>query len=86
MEAINNNLANLENKEGSFLCTKNMANKPIKTYTRCLNKYLKGVPPSILTNIGTKLYTLTSEKPNKIKVIIQITLSPLRYCKYLFKS
>lgn len=61
-----------------------MANKPIKTYTKCLNKYLKGVPPSILTNIGTKLYTLTSEKPNRIKVIIQITLSPLRYCKYLF--
>jgi ComEC/Rec2-related protein len=49
-----------------------------------LNKYLNGVPPSILTKIGTKLYTLTSEKPRSIRVIIQITLSPFKYCKYLF--
>lgn len=66
---------------GSFLCIQYIDKTAKTMYTKCLNKYLKGVPPSILTRIGTKLYTETSEKPRRMRVITQITMSPLKYLR-----
>lgn len=69
----------LEMFMGSFLCTQYMAKTAKTMYVKCLNKYLKGEPPSNLTNMGIKLYTETNENPSKNKVITQITMSPLKY-------